>query len=475
MNTVSVQKMASTASATQRNRDRKASASPLERDFRLFKSPLGSHLLVVDGSRIFDLDEATARRIAQLIITEAGTDDPERDRDIVSFRQNFALPGSKPAIDGTPIAPPPLRSLSLNVAQSCNLGCKYCYADEGKFGGRSQLMPLAVAEQSIDRLIAEAEPGVDLVVGFMGGEPLLNRELVHHITHYAKQKGAENQHKIRFSITTNGTLVTAEDATLFAAHQFNVSISLDGPKSLNNRLRPTPSGRGSYEAVMQGLAQLTAQRPGHLSARFTVTPQTERLLPILEHVLSLGVDDAGFAPVLVSPNPDYAFQASEFQQFLQHMVECGEACKQHQLSGQRFPFTNFETALNEIHRGSHRPYPCGAGAGYLSVNAQGKLYACHRLVDDDQWAMGSVQQGSDIDARTQLLSHNHVDFMQPCSDCWARYLCGGGCYHEVNKRGRIACNYIRGWLEFCLSAYAELSLRQPDYFVNPNAYFAHSN
>ncbi|MCC5647641.1 radical SAM protein [Nostoc sp. CHAB 5824] len=440
----------------------------LSRDFHLFESAFAKHLLVVDGSQVFDLDEFTAQRIAQLLVV----DDSVNEQEIADFRQGFVMPGGQPAIDDTPLEPPPLRSLSLNVAQSCNLGCKYCYADEGKFGSKTQFMPQDIAQQAVDRLIAEAEPGVDLVVGFMGGEPLLNRQLIHHITRYASQRGKETRHKVRFSLTTNGTLVTAEDAALFAEYRFNVSVSLDGPQLLNDQLRPTVNGRGSYEAVLRGLEVMSVQRPGHLSARMTVTPQSGRLLPILQHVLSLGVDDAGFAPVLVSPNAEYAFGAEEFELFLQHMIECGEVCKQNLLQGKRFPFTNFETALNEIHRGSHRPYPCGAGAGYLSVNAQGELYACHRLVGDDEWAMGSVQQGSDFAARQQLLQRNHVNSIKPCSDCWARYLCGGGCYHEVSKRGRIGCDYIRGWLEFCLAAYAELSTYTPEYFVTPETYFA---
>lgn len=62
----------------------------------------------------------------------------------------------------------------------------------------------------------------------MGGEPLLNRQLIHHITRYASQRGQETRHKVRFSLTTNGTLVTEEDAALFAEYRFNVSVSLDG-------------------------------------------------------------------------------------------------------------------------------------------------------------------------------------------------------------------------------------------------------
>jgi uncharacterized protein len=75
-----------------------------------------------------------------------------------------------------------------------------------------------------------------------------------------------------------------------------------------------------------------------------------------------------------------------------------------------------------------------------------------------------VAAGPDRAARAAHLARSHVDRMQPCSGCWARYLCGGGCYHEVARRGRVGCDYIRGWLAFCLRAYVELSAARPAYF-----------
>jgi len=182
-------------------------------------------------------------------------------------------------------------------------------------------------------------------------------------------------------------------------------------------------------------------------------------------VLALGFDEVGFAAVLVSPNPAFAFAPEDFQCFLAQMIACGQKTLQAIQAGSSYPFSNFETALQQIHRGSHRPYPCGAGAAYLSVNAEGDLFACHRLIDDPDFAMGSVRAGTDVQARTKHLARSHVDTMDPCRQCWARYLCGGGCYHEVARRGRIGCDYIRGWLDFCLQAYADLSAQHPDYFA----------
>jgi uncharacterized protein len=432
-------------------------------DYRVLESVVGKHLFVVDGSRLYDLDAATADAL------RIALDPLTYDDDAVRELQATFSPDSL-RIDGTPLTPPALRSLSLNVAQGCNLACTYCYADQGAFGGNKSLMSAEVAEASVERLLADSDPGSDIVIGFMGGEPMLNPKVIHSTTLYAARRAREDGRRPRFSLTTNATRISAADAALFAEHEFSVSVSIDGPQQLNDKLRPTRSGGGSYDAMMAGIAALAAAPPGHLSARITVTPSSGRLLPILEHVLGLGFNDAGFAPVVASPNGQGQMSKEQMKGFLESMIECGQAASNALQEGRRFPFTNFETALNEIHRGSHRPYPCGAGAAYLSVSAEGDLFACHRLIDDDDFAMGSVAKGNDLKARTEHLERRHVDKQEPCKSCWARYLCGGGCYHEVDKRGRIACDYIRGWLEFCLSSYAELSQSSPQYFTDPTEY-----
>lgn len=431
------------------------------RDLKLLESNAGRHLFVVDGSRVFDLDGPTADRIAGVLDDTAS---PEYQQLV----DRFTVPRGR-FIDPTPLAPPPLRSLSLNVAHGCNLGCRYCYADEGRFGGKSRMMSAETARASVDRLFQEAEPKVDLVIGFMGGEPMLNRRVIEETAEYASGLAKAEGRRVKFSLTTNGTLLTADDAALFHRHQFSVTVSIDGPKELNDQLRPDRRGGGSYDSLTAGLRHLQDSRPGHLSGRITVSPQTGRLLPVLEHVMELGFDDVGFAPVLVSPDPNYEFTEERFGTFLEHMIECGQRAKAALLEEEPFPFTNFETALHEIHRGTHRPYPCGAGAGYLSTNAEGDLYACHRLIDDPKFAMGSVREGSSTSDRAALLTRGHVDSISPCRTCWARYLCGGGCYHEVSHRGRIACDYIRGWLEFCIASYVELSQTKPEYFKLPKA------
>jgi uncharacterized protein len=89
-------------------------------------------------------------------------------------------------------------------------------------------------------------------------------------------------------------------------------------------------------------------------------------------------------------------------------------------------------------------------------------------VGDEKGRMGNLALGIDRAAQNAWLAERHVHHQLPCRDCWARYLCGGGCHHEVIGRGRSACDYIRGWLNYCLQAYSRISRARPDWF-DPSA------
>ncbi|WP_373413910.1 radical SAM protein [Ensifer aridi] len=385
---------------------------------RIIRSRVGTHLFLADGSRLFDIDGDVA---------DVWSSDLNRGILPAEISELIGNTADDRFISPGPIAPPALRSISLNVAQACNMSCGYCYADRGHFGGRPSLMSGSIARMSVDRLIAEAPPGSDLVIAFMGGEPFVNRPLIHEVTAYATGAAQASGHRVRFALTTNATLLTPDDAALLAHHPFSVTVSLDGDRETNDRHRSLRRAQSAHDRVLDGIRLLTAgDRPRHLSIRATVSPLTGRLLPLLEHFFSLGVDDAGFAPVVSAPAGFPVYSEESFVDFQAEMIACGERAKTELLARRRFPFSNFETALSEIHRGTHRPYPCGAGAGYMSVSSKGDYFACHRLVDDPDFQFGNIVNGLESDRRASHLAKKHVDQQEPCRSCWARYLCGGG-------------------------------------------------
>lgn len=359
-----------------------------------------------------------------------------------------------------------VRALSLAVAQKCNLGCSYCYAKEGDFGGSPKNMPLQTALAAVDLLFSETEPAERINLAFLGGEPLINRDVLRQTAQYARQRAKGRGQPIGFSITTNGTLITPEDCDFFAAFGFAVTVSLDGSRAAHDRQRPFKGGRGSFDSIVRRLQPLLASQGAmQVTARVTVTPGNLELRETLDELLGLGFYSVGFSPMLASPTGAGQMSDGSLNTMLENMVACGEEFERRVTRGQPYAFANLMTALREIHRGTHRPYPCGAGAGYFGVSADGDLAACHRFVGDQAGAMGNLALGVDRTRQAEWLRSRHVHVQQPCGSCWARYLCGGGCHHEVLAAGRHACDFIRGWLHYCLQAYLRLSASNPDMFA----------
>jgi uncharacterized protein len=427
-----------------------SASAPRAPQAHLIESSIGQHLFVADGSRLFDADADTFGAFASAMAGER-TDEVEA----LLARLGVSAP---PMIDDTPLPNPPIHAFSLAVAQKCNLGCTYCYAQQGEFGAPAKNMDLAQAERAVDLLVNGAEPGARLNLSFLGGEPLVNRPVLQAATLRASELAKQRGLSITYSITTNGTLITEADADFFETHGFAVTISLDGLREAHDSLRPYKGGRGSFDTVMRNVAPLLSrQRRMQVSARVTVTPKNLELRKTLDAFVAAGFHSVGFSPMLSAPNGNGEMQADDLEIMLGEMIDCGREFERRSLAGERYPFANMLNAMREIRRGTHRPYPCGAGAGYLGVSADGELSACHRFVGDEEGAMGSLVDGIDLTRQAKWLAERHVHRQEPCRSCWARYLCGGGCHHEVIGRGRPACDYIRGWLHYCLEAYLRLS------------------
>jgi uncharacterized protein len=414
-------------------------------------------VLIVNGSRVFEVD----REVIDALDAAAARDEASVEETLTAFGLDA------PAfIDDTPLSSPPLHALSLAVAQKCNLGCTYCYASQGDFGGPAKNMSWETARRAVDMLIDAAAPNARLNLAFLGGEPLANRAVLRAATEHATERADTRGLHVGFSITTNGTLLTEGDAEFFERHGFAVTVSLDGLREEHDRQRPFKRGGGSFDYILDRVRPLLAsQKQMQVSVRATVTSDNLRLRESLDFFLGMGFHSAGFSPLLRSSSRTGEMTALELGQMLDGMIDCGKEFERRLARGERYAFTNIVNALHEIHRGTHRPYPCGAGAGYLGVSADGDLAACHRFVGDADGAMGNLDAGIDRTTQNRWLAERHVHRQSPCRDCWARYLCSGGCHHEVLARGRTACDYIRGWLHYCLGAYARLSDARPDFFT----------
>ena len=429
-------------------------------EIHLLRTEHGGHAFVVDGSRLFDVKESVFERLDAAL--DAGG--------VGAILSELGLAAARPAIDDVPPTGIAIHALSLAIAQKCNLGFSYCYAQDGDFGAAPKNMPTETALASVDLLLGETNASERINLAFLGGEPLINREILRRTVEYAQQRTAERGQQIRFSITTNGTLLTADDADFFDTFGFAVTVSLDGPRPIHDRQRSFKGGRGSYDQIVSRIKPLLARRGAmQVTARVTVTPDNLDLVQTLDELLGLGFYSVGFSPMLASATGIGEMESVALDAMLDAMIDCGSEFERRVISGEPYAFANLMTALREIHQRTHGPYPCGAGAGYLGVSADGELAACHRFIGDALAQMGSLDFGVDRDRQGDWLASRHVHAQEPCRSCWARYLCGGGCHHEVLARGRGACDFIRGWLHYSPQAYVRLSIARPDMFAGEGA------
>jgi uncharacterized protein len=423
-----------------------------ESRFHSFYADGDNYLFIVEGSQIFRLEEAP------------GVGGVEQETALLEnvFRET-RIRKDAPLGESNP---PPVHALSLAVAQKCNMGCTYCYAQKGEFGAAPQNMSLETALGAVDFLFRDVRPGNKVSLSFLGGEPLLNRPTVRAATARAIDLAEAEGCELALSITSNGTLIDPTDIEFFEAHGFSLTISLDGIGDAQDFQRPFRNGDGTYAHILRRITPaLQQQHRMQVSARATITPHNLNLVATLDAFLEMGFHSVGFSPLLNAPTGELEMDQANLSVMLEQMIECGRRFETAVVKGERYPFLNMMTAMKELHHGTHRPYPCGAGVGYFGVGVNGNLYACHRFVNDEPYAFGNLETGVDTERQSAWLSQRNVDQQEPCRSCWARYLCGGGCHHEVLKKGRHSCDYIRGWLHYCLEAYARLLKARPDYFA----------
>ncbi len=426
----------------------RVAADPEADAFRVFRSALGTHVLLLARSQVFDVSPDLAEALQR--------GDPEARQ----LLEDTASTEANPSLADVPEIPP--QSISLNLTSACNLGCSYCYADRGSFGGaQSGVMSQAVALAAVDRVLDGCDRRAPVTIGFLGGEPFLQRTLLHEVVAHAARRGVKLGLVVRFSVTTNGTLFEPDDLALLREHRFAVTVSIDGGRTVHDRKRRLLHGPSSFDLIARSLAPLL-ERPGQaqLSARATVTRDDFALGGRYDDIVALGFRDVGFSPVRVGAG---ALLDADWPAYLKASLALAERELERLIAHEHTSFSNLAVALRQIHRGAAAPYPCGAGGGYFSVSTRGSWYACHRAIGDAAFELGS-SAGLDLEKRRAFLASRHVHAQSACRTCWARYLCSGSCHQEVAARGDASCDFVRGWLEFCLAAYCRASAANPAWF-----------
>lgn len=340
-----------------------------------------------------------------------------------------------------------VKALCLHIAHDCNLGCKYCFAEEGEYHGRRALMSYEVGKKALDFLIANSGSRRNLEVDFFGGEPLMNWEVVKQLVEYGRSVEAAYNKRFRFTLTTNGMLLNDEIMDFCNREMSNVVLSLDGRKDVNDYMRPTRNGRGSsYDIIVPKFQKFAKSRAGKdYYVRGTFTRNNLDFSEDVKHFADLGFDQMSIEPVVSAPEEPYSIREEDLPGILEEYDKLAVEYIKRKKEGRGFNFFHFMIDLNQGPCVAKRLSGCGSGTEYLAVTPWGDFYPCHQFVGQEEFLMGNVDTGIVNTAIRDEFKLCNVYAKDKCRECFARFYCSGGCAaNSYNFHGCITDAYDIG-------------------------------
>jgi uncharacterized protein len=262
--------------------------------------------------------------------------------------------------------------LVLMVTHRCNLRCRYCYTGR-KF---SRTMKSEVGRAAIDCALRSIRPGGVLELGFFGGEPLLEAELVEQLLDYAQQAADAAGIDLRPSLTTNGTATTKAAWRVMLRPELHLGVSHDGLPQIHDRHRRRRDGSGTAFQVSETLRRL--QEAGReVTAVMVVRPDNCSVMGEgIRWLRKRGVRSVDLAlDVWAAWGPG---DIGTLEQALVRVAQLWRAgLPEHRINW-------FDEKASRLASLKLQPSArCGFGSGEIAVAPSGNLYPCERIVGED--------------------------------------------------------------------------------------------
>lgn len=306
---------------------------------------------------------------------------------------------AKKNVHKTGVGPDALRRIcSLIITHQCNLNCRYCY--ESFKSNKS--MAIDLAKEIVEREFATAGDYEGVVIEFMGGEPMIQFDLLREIAEWIWANPWPKPYV--FSTSTNGTLFTVESKSWFHQHasRFSVGLSLDGTPAMQE------TNRGcSFRDIDLDFFRVNWPEQG---VKMTVSCET--LTSLASGIIHL--QERGFT---VHANLGYGmpWSDSHHEEFSRQLRILGEYYLQHpDMPRVLLMDLKLEMVLDDTHPVQNF---CGTGTHMHIYDVDGTLYPCHMFTP-------LVMSQAQCDLARKLDFTNSEKLVDPkCWKCSGRDLC----------------------------------------------------
>lgn len=368
-------------------------------------------------------------------------------------------------LDAIPSTGMLITTIDMDLTVECNLRCTYCFKEKW-----NEHMEEQVAFDAIVWLIHASGDAKELHISLMGGEPLLRFKLIKKLVPFAKRRAVQHGKTISFGITTNGTLVTDEVVEFWRRWDMGFHTSIDGPPDVQDRNRPTTSGKGSARLVEKSAKRILRYRR-NTTARCTVVPGSAgNIVESYKYFRSIGYEDIAFVP-----GGYRDWDEASLRLFEDQFRQVADLLMADLRAGRRVVLKGVDEYANARVRQYRFESPCGAARGTVLIDIHGDIWPCHRWNKESEatWRLGSIYEQFDDAARAPLDVPSFITLLKnDCSNCPANQMCSGGCPAEnledtgsVYRRPENACRLTRVFARVGQIVYETMTAEQNQTFL----------
>jgi len=309
--------------------------------------------------------------------------------------------------------------ITLHVSNDCNLRCTYCYADGGKYAQDRQLMTEKTALDFV-HFFADRFDIVEHVV-FFGGEPMMNIPIIEKVCEEFNLMCSQGKldRVPSFGIITNGTILNQKVVDLVNEHIQFITVSIDGPKDVNDSNRVFIDGSGSFDKIAKFIH--TMQNETTVSLRYEST--------LSEKHIELGITEEDIAHFMEA---EFKIKGTIVPDINSNKVNIQSKDDAKLRKNKNDIFYLSEAFLNILSGIVYNNYRCMCmvGSEIVAISVDGAIYPCHMNSGKEHLSFGSIYGDNIFDDRSSYLEAfpflNNISKQNgDCKSCWAQKLCGG--------------------------------------------------
>lgn len=321
---------------------------------------------------------------------------------------------------------PMMRSLEVEfiVTEQCNLACKYCYMNNKQHPATVE--DAVIFKNKIQKIL-DFYKASTYNIGFFGGEPLVNYEVLVGIIKELKTDSRCGY----LTVITNGLLLDEEKFNVLQNLGVGFSLSFDGLWQDNNR--PLVDGKPSrqeYEKKKEFLSNKFHTCKVMISPE-NISTMTENL----EYFVDFGIYFPDFTLVR-----DDIWSKDDVKLFEKELRRLSNRIIQYYKDGIQVNIGLFYLSiLDRIcgHRFGKRPFGCFAGCTGIGYLPGGEFFPCARFATEKMYPLYKNEDELNLEVLNDLLNPLKTDprEFEECKECPIKTFCNGGCSYSFLENG----------------------------------------